>query len=158
MATSVLAIVAGLIHFLVAKDGTAYLLDLGYNHDSVRFNAHVWRYTVLNLLFASVILVLLSQAGRASAGNRFLESSILVNIGRVSYGMYIFHWLIYVYIFARLFPVQHLAWQILLFIPYLAAVYGVAALSYRFYESWFLKWKDRLYTRTSPVGTEKAAR
>jgi len=70
--------------------------------------------------------------------------------------MYIFHWLIYVYVFARLFPVENIYWKILLFLPYLAAVYGVAELSFTLYESRFLRLKEKLFTRTLPAGNEKA--
>lgn len=135
-----IAVVAGLLHY-VRFPGSSYWADLGYNHDQVEGYAHVWRYSCLDILFASLLLVL--KSGKVPITTKFFEQGWLVRVGRVSYGMYIFHWLIFVYVFARL--TSHTS-RLLLFIPYALAVYLVAEISYRLYESWFLKWKDRAFS------------
>jgi peptidoglycan/LPS O-acetylase OafA/YrhL len=149
-----LVIVAGVVNYTTESSAPAYLSDLGYNHDAVGNYAHVWRYSLLNICFASFLL-LMTDINRKDGFflRRLFENKILVSIGRVSYGMYIFHWLLFVYVFARIASPENILLRVLLFIPYLAAVYFVAALSYRFYEVRFLKLKDKLFTRTSPLPT-----
>ncbi|HXS38524.1 MAG TPA: acyltransferase [Flavipsychrobacter sp.] len=127
--------------------GTNYFLDLGFNHALVSNYEYIWHYSCLNALFASFLLMLVSihSSQRFSLLRKILENKWMVRIGRVSYGMYIFHWAILVYVFAKFFPVHSLAGQILLFIPYTVAVYLLAQLSYKIYESKFLKLKDKLF-------------
>lgn len=138
-----IAIAAGAFNYV--KDGVAaFPLDLGYDHGHTANYEHVWQYTVLNLLFASFILSLVSEhAGRAFAPvRRLFEQNWMVRIGRVSYGMYLFHWAILVYVFNRF--TAHPGIRFLVFIFYAIAVYAFAELSYRFYEVRFLKLKERL--------------
>lgn len=144
----VIAAAAGLMNFFDAgPPGVPYPLELGYNHGRVENYEHVWHYTVLNFLFASFLLVLASRGNKSSFLTKVLENRWLVSVGRVSYGMYIFHWAVYVYIFARLLPAQSLWMKLLFFIPYTIAVYLVARLSYHFYEAPFLKLKDRFFPK-----------
>ena len=101
---------AGLVNFLMLgpSDGHSYLTDLGYNHAEMRDYQHVWCYTLLNLFFASFILMLISEQARHQFPwiRRLLESNWMVSVGKVSYGMYIFHWAIMVYVVERIFPVH----------------------------------------------------
>ncbi|HWJ91189.1 MAG TPA: acyltransferase [Flavisolibacter sp.] len=159
ISTLALVVIAGLANYLSEIAAPPYLSDLGYNHDAVGNYAHVWRYSVLNLCFASFLLLLTDIHRQGSTLlRRIFENNILVSIGRVSYGMYIFHWLIFVYVMAKIAAPQNIFLKLLFFIPYLAAVYLVAALSYRLYEVRFLRLKDRLFRRTSPLpaGVESA--
>ena len=71
----------------------------------------------------------------------------MVRIGKVSYGMYLFHWAILVYVYNRFFTTENLGLKILVFIPYVFIVYIVAEISFRLYESRFLKLKDSLFTK-----------
>jgi peptidoglycan/LPS O-acetylase OafA/YrhL len=142
-----IAILAGLVNFLTLgpSGGHSYLTDLGYNHAEMRDYQHVWCYTLLNLFFASFILMLVSEQARHQFPwiRRLLESNWMVSIGRVSYGMYIFHWAIMVYIVERIFPV-HGGWlRLLFFIPYVLVVYLFSKFSFRYFESYFIKLKDR---------------
>ena len=150
-----LAVGAGLADFMVSGS-TDYFTGLGYEHAQTFHLEHVWQYTCLNLVFASLILSLVSLHNRDRLKwlRRLLEHSWLVRIGRVSYGMYVFHWAILVYFYARFFHSTHFGLRLLLFIPYVALVYLFAELSYRFYEVRFLKWKDRFF----PASKEKRDR
>jgi peptidoglycan/LPS O-acetylase OafA/YrhL len=74
---------------------------------------------------------------------RLLESNWMVSIGRVSYGMYIFHWAIMVYVVERIFPVHEGRLRMLFFIPYVLVVYLFSKLSFRYFESYFIKLKDK---------------
>ena len=145
----IIAVIAGVLNFVYTNSGSFYFNDLGYNHGQVELYEHVWHYTCLNLLFASFILSIVSiHTGKLFSFIRSaLESKWMVRIGKVSYGMYLFHWAILVYVCNRLFVTENFALKILFFIPYTLIVYVIAELSFRFYESRFLKLKDSLFTK-----------
>ena len=150
-----LVLVAGVINFGFSPSQWPYLADMGYSHGRVGNYEHVWHYTILNIFFASLLLMLISpfsgRVGRLS--HRVLELDWLVRVGKVSYGMYIFHWAVYYYFYDKLFHSDKLLLNILFFIPYVGVVYGVAWVSYRWYESWFIALKDRFF----PSGGEVVA-
>ena len=75
---------------------------------------------------------------------RFLENRFLTWIGKISYGIYLFH--------LPLLKLSLLDWKIsqiytlsaiMLFAGYLAVVILLSSLSYRYFESWFLGLKNR---------------
>lgn len=74
----------------------------------------------------------------------------LVLVGRVSYGMYLFHWPILVPIRRLLSYEPHSAMGIVVFLAYAAAVFMAAYISYRWFESWFLR-------RKHPYGLRKGS-
>lgn len=145
----VIAIIAGIINFTNTDSGKYFFNDLGYNHGQTQLYEHVWHYTVLNFLFASFILALISyNSNKVFASIRkLLETNWMVKIGKVSYGMYLFHWAILVYVCNRVFTTDNLALKTIVFIPYVIVVYLFASLSFRVYESRFLKLKDSLFTK-----------
>lgn len=144
-----IAVVAGAINFIYTDSGSYYFNDLGYNHGQTQLYEHVWHYTCLNFLFASFILSIVSMhSSKIFVSIRSaLESNWMVRIGKVSYGMYLFHWAILVYVCNRFFTTDNLGLKILIFIPYVFIVYLFAELSFRLYESRFLKLKDSLFTK-----------
>lgn len=144
-----IALITGLINFIYTDSGSFYFNDLGYNHGQTELYEHVWHYTVLNLLFSSFILCIVSinSKGIFASVRKVLEANWMVSIGKVSYGMYLFHWAILVYVCNRFFTSENLALKALLFIPYVIIVYLFAAISFRLYESKFLRLKDSLFTK-----------
>lgn len=152
----VLVFVSGLINYLTEAQHNFYLTDLGYAFGHADNYVYVWHYTVLNVLFASVILVLVSSYRPATRGwgRRLLESKWAVRIGKVSYGMYIYHWLLWFFLFEDTIKPQSVPLRASLFIPYVVIVYLVAAMSYRFYEERFIKLKDRFF----PTGGSRSGR
>ena len=155
LVAGLLVLVAGMINFGFSLSQWPYLADMGYSHGRVGNYEHVWHYTLLNIFFASFLLMLVSPFGGRVVRlfHRVLELDWLVRIGKVSYGMYIFHWAVYYYFYDRLFHSDKLLLNILFFIPYAGVVYGVAWVSYRWYESWFIALKDRFF----PTGGEVIA-
>jgi peptidoglycan/LPS O-acetylase OafA/YrhL len=143
---SLIALVAGLVNFLYTKNGMPYLADIGYNNDKTVLYQHVWQYTVLNVAFASFILLLISDNKTKFSKFicRLLEINWIVRIGKVSYGMYVFHWIIVVYFYNRLFHPHQLWVKIALFPLCVLIVYLIAEISFRLYESKFLELKDKL--------------
>lgn len=143
---SLIAIVAGAWDFLTSNSGFSYFSDLGYNHGQIQHDEQVWHYTVLNLMFASFLLWI-TTASKSRVNlfiNRILETKFLVEIGRVSYGMYVFHWAILVYFYAKVVSALPNIPRIVLFIPYVGFVYLFAAVSYAFYEKRFIQLKDKI--------------
>jgi len=144
------ALLAGSLNFYYSASGHSWFSDLGYNHGQTAHLAYVWEYTCLNLFFVSFILVLVSDHTRKSPSRlrKIMETGWLVQIGRVSYGMYIFHWLVMVYVINSFVKVETPLARIGLFIPYVALVYLVSLLSFKLYESPFVRLKDRLFPAT----------
>ena len=140
-----IAIIAGLLSFLNEGSGN-YFMQLGYEHNLTNNYEYAWHYTLLNFSFASVVLFLVSNF---TSKNTLLQKGLgaiwLIRIGKVSYGMYVFHWAILVYLFEKLLPASGYVLKLLKFIPYVAVVYFFAEVSFRFFESPFLRLKDVLF-------------
>jgi peptidoglycan/LPS O-acetylase OafA/YrhL len=129
---------------VVASAGVANMLDmhsdggvnwktLGFPHLLAENFAFVWGYSILNLGAACAILA----ATRLSGTVPFLSAKPLVYVGKISYGAYVYHLPLHV-VLASLIPPENAAFTAL----YAAAVLGVSALSYRFFELPLLKLKD----------------
>jgi peptidoglycan/LPS O-acetylase OafA/YrhL len=158
------AFIAGVLNALSTGGGHFlhnYANTLGYGQAEMQNDQHIWSYTLLNFFFASFILVLVSDHGR----NYFrwmrglLEKEWMVKIGKVSYGMYIYHFSVLVYLFDKYLPRHGAVTKTVYFIAYVVIVFVISQISFRFYESWFLRWKDRLYAPRKgdlhePVGAE----
>jgi peptidoglycan/LPS O-acetylase OafA/YrhL len=139
-----LALVCGLVYYYSANTSGPWWLSLGFDHAQVERLAYVWQYTVLDLVFFSLVLFLAARQHRQGKGFvRLLEHPVLVRIGQVSYGMYIFHWLVLVYIIDRLVPGTTSWSRLLIFLPYVLLVYLIAELSYSFFETHFMKMKKK---------------
>lgn len=76
-----------------SKSITGYeISSLGYLLPSLENYQAVWSYSLLNLLFATIILKNIIK------GSSILETRAMVFIGRISYGMYLYHFIIIVLI------------------------------------------------------------
>lgn len=87
------------------------------------------------------------------AGAQISTSSTLVYLGKISYGLYVYH-MLSLTIVRLLFGgrMGHLVWFVTAVSLALALTIAFAALSYRFLESPFLKWKKRFtYINSRPV-------
>jgi peptidoglycan/LPS O-acetylase OafA/YrhL len=148
----ILALGAGILNFFYDSHGHSLPTSMGYNFGDVNSYQHVWYYSVLNLFAASLLLLLISPY-RSMAGTvvkRVLENNALVAIGKVSYGMYILHWVIQTQLVERWIPVSesNKYWLFLLDVP---VVYAFALLSFHFIEQPFTQLKDKFATGTTPV-------
>ncbi|HEV3414240.1 MAG TPA: acyltransferase [Puia sp.] len=106
---------------------------------------------VCDLLFGYVLL-------SAVAGNSVfrLEKPLLTTLGRVSFGIYLFHTAIcQLVLLAFIKVVGHPGWRVMYDLIYplacLAATGVVAYLSYNYYEMWFLKKKKKFEVVTTRV-------
>ena len=94
-------------------------------------------FTVVALASASVIVEATTAADGAVA--RVLSARPLVVTGRISYGLYLWHWPVFLLlspVFTGLAPLPTLALRF-------AASFAAAAASWLLVERWFLRWKRR---------------
>ncbi len=151
--------ITGIFNYLNSPNQLNYFLDLGYHHYHIGNYQHIWQYTILDVLFASFILVLVSKNSRTAMPliRKILENKWMVSIGKVSYGMYIFHWLIWVYLFTKLFHPESYWMKALLFLPYLLLVYIVSALTFKFFELYFIRLKDKFFPPSNTPSISSAS-
>jgi peptidoglycan/LPS O-acetylase OafA/YrhL len=105
-------------------------------------------FTVIALLFASVIIALMFTRSRAIG--LLLESRPLVGIGRISYALYLFHWPIIFWLCKWPFPAHRK--QLLI----TAISIGAAVLSYYAVERPCLRLKDRFRDLPSSLPSRPA--
>ena len=132
--------------YSITEQGHAYeLSSLGYAVGSLANYQYVWSYSLLNLCFGLLILALI-KLGNSSSFHplAIFNTKFMVSAGRVSYGMYLYHWAIMAVFFKVAKPFVGKGW--LSFALYFMVVYAVAWLSFKFYESWFLAFKDKYFT------------
>jgi peptidoglycan/LPS O-acetylase OafA/YrhL len=123
-------------------------LHLGFPLTMPNAGQHVWGYSLVNLLAAGAIWLSL----HAKSWQRVFTQGWLRYTGRISFGMYVLH-----FPMMQLLPALN-AWTAQLSAPlapilsqaiYLALVYAMAGLSFRFYEQPFLDLKQRLPRATA---------
>jgi len=96
-----------------------------------------WMICIGWFLASVFAAILIAHFGSASSGllHRFFENPILVYIGKISYGLYIWHFPILMFMRQHQLPWQHLM--------YLPPVFLVVLASYYLIEKPFLRLKDR---------------
>ncbi len=107
-----------------------------------------WSHAFVPPLFAvataSLIYLIVTDALPKAVGG-LLETRLLVELGKYSYGIYVYHWLIYkCFLNANVFG-QSAASQILNFLVVVASTVVVSVLSYVLFESQFLKAKRHFF-------------
>jgi peptidoglycan/LPS O-acetylase OafA/YrhL len=126
------------------------VVDLGFPLSMPSSGQQVWGYTLVNLLAAMAIWLSL----HAKAWQRALSAAWLRYTGRISFGLYVLHFpmmLLLPPLKASLVPLAGLAvGSVLAQAIYLALVFALAGLSFRYYEQPLLDLKQRL-PRTRPT-------
>ncbi len=123
--------------------------SLGYPIAHMGHNQHLWSYSLLNIASAFVIL-LATQLPES----HWLASRPLVAIGKVSYGMYVYHWCILAMV-VRAYKAlggenYGPAGALLMFVGYYGVLYAVSYVSFRWFEARFIQLKDRFFKK-APV-------
>jgi peptidoglycan/LPS O-acetylase OafA/YrhL len=132
----------GALNLLVLwKDGQSISLSsLGYPIGELSNLQHVWSYSLIDSFFA--LLIIFSMAPPQSfkrAVDFIFGNSVLVYFGKISYGLYVYHWII-VMTFNKYFPISMLG-----LIAYMLTGVAVASISYFVFERPILSLKDRLF-------------
>jgi peptidoglycan/LPS O-acetylase OafA/YrhL len=150
IAALLLALAAGFLQYyrLAAHetDILQYLRTMGYPLATTASAQQVWGYTLLNAGFASLLLLLVAAPVRSVPRllYRIFSNQFLVQIGKVSYGMYLLHRPLQELLvrFTGTQPAANLS-SAALFLLFAAVVYALAAVSYHWYEKPFLQLKER---------------
>ena len=138
----VLCVLVGLVNYLTLGSNEVNISSLGFPIGSTANLAHVWSYTVINILSTALILLLL--IGDASSWiNRLFSNAVLVRIGQISYGLYVYHWIIFHSY--RKFLGKYIGNDVLSFLLYFVICFAISELSFRLLESYFIKMKGKRF-------------
>jgi peptidoglycan/LPS O-acetylase OafA/YrhL len=128
------------------KKGTL-TFALGYDLPMTGFYKEVWGYTLLNYLFA----VLIYCVARTNFLTRILESAPLRYMGKISYGLYVYHYGV-IAITAALFRKYGLDYSLRspqMFIISFGSTLLIATLSFYLLERPMINLKDRIFRVSS---------
>jgi len=118
-------------------------LALGYDLPMTGYYKEVWGYTLLNYLFA----VLIYCVARTHLPTNILESAPLRYLGKISYGLYVYHYGI-IAITVALFRKYDLEYSLRspqMFIVSMSATLLIATLSFYLLEKPIINLKDKLF-------------
>ncbi len=137
--------ILGFTSFYLATGEIGYLTALGFPVAMPRAYQYVWGYSLLNYWFAIIIYCVVREKMLV----RFLEWPVLRYLGKISYGLYVYH-----------FPIIWFSWRIrdiwsmeeslampLTAIISLIVTIIVASLSYFLMERPILNLKDKYFSR-----------
>jgi peptidoglycan/LPS O-acetylase OafA/YrhL len=114
-------------------------LSLGYPAHLPDLHAYVWGYSIVNLASTALVLCLVTRGFFA----RIFENPILTYVGKISYGVYVWH-LGILHLIVNSWVCDSHSWMALVrFIPILVLPIMLASASYFGYERFFLKMKDK---------------
>jgi len=141
-------VVIGLFnYFTFSLDFSPSISSLGFPIGSMQNSAHVWSYSLIDIT-CLVLIIWTLQAKSSNIFVRILSSKLMVSIGKVSYGMYVYHWII-IFILRKYFILDSYFELIPVFILYTLTTYLVSWLSFEYFEKVFLRWKNKKY-KTQP--------
>ena len=122
-----------------------YLSDFGIEAHYTKNFYRVWGLFHLNLLFSSLLLLLISPVKNKIhlLVKRIFELKPLVAIGKVSYGMYVFHAIV-IWLLIDIFNYENSSMnKYIFFILCLVSIWLVSFAVYHLYEKRFLELKER---------------
>ncbi|MCE7063865.1 acyltransferase [Dyadobacter sp. CY326] len=128
------------------------LILMSIDSDSLHFrNAYFVRagYTIFALMFGAIVTFVFDQGKIGSFTNRVLSLSFLTFFGKYSYGLYVYHWLLYKGIYLLL--KARYGFSELWIIPFFMIVVLVSVISFHTFEAFFLRFKSRLEPLPKPV-------
>jgi peptidoglycan/LPS O-acetylase OafA/YrhL len=112
----------------------------GYPSDTHNYYQYVWGYSVINVSAAYLI----SSLSQKSRFDLLFAQESLVFIGKISYGIYVFHWPVQL-LYRQWFPFRSYSPASLTGFALSSAVtITLAHLSFKYFESWFLRCKDAI--------------
>jgi peptidoglycan/LPS O-acetylase OafA/YrhL len=137
---------AGFVNQWAIRDAARLLpLSIGYPVYMPFNYQSSWGYTIVNLWSATLVMTLLQENSIA----RFFRWEPLAHVGKISYGVYIFHLPILVLARRNLgaFHTSTFLGGLIVFAAYLGVTLAVSQLSYSAFERWFLALKNTRFVR-----------
>jgi len=110
----------------------------GYPPFATSHYQHVWSYSAVNLWSAVLVLNLV----RGGALARFFAHRALTYTGKISYGLYVFHYPLLAIVRSAVYFRPLSPRGVIIFAVYLPMVFVLAGLSFRYFEAKFLAYKD----------------
>lgn len=139
--------------------GSGYLLVQSGEYQSIRlamneylFMTHHYNYatffTLSNIMCAAFVLSIV----RGSAINKFFENKVMCYLGKVSYGMYVYHYFVMLlaagilhrFIGPHTNYIGNLPMEIFMFSFYIGLLVLVSHLSFKYLETYFLRLKEKV--------------
>jgi peptidoglycan/LPS O-acetylase OafA/YrhL len=128
----------------IGPNGIPMPIHLGFPVNSVEDGFHIWGYTAGYLAFGG-LLILVLFGGPSLWIRKFTEWGPARWLGKISFGLYVFHWPLLLAM-ELIWPLsENLIIRILQFCVYGFVLSALAWASYTFYESWFLRKKNLLF-------------
>ncbi len=132
----------GLLTDFLSK-GVVVASSLGYDLPMTGFYKEVWGYTLLNYLFA----VLIYCVARTDFLTSILDGALLRYLGKISYGLYVYHYGI-IALAVAIFREYELPYSVRspqMFVVTMGATVLIATLSFYLLEKPIIDLKDRLF-------------
>jgi peptidoglycan/LPS O-acetylase OafA/YrhL len=137
----------------LGPNGIPMPIHLGFPVNSTLYGFHVWGYSAGYLAFAS-LLILVLYGQRKLWIRRCCESEPARWIGKISFGLYVFHWPLLLAM-ELVWPISaNLPLRLVQFTCFGAVLTAIAWLSFRYYETWFLGKKELLFAE-KPKATQR---
>jgi peptidoglycan/LPS O-acetylase OafA/YrhL len=114
----------------------------GYKIAALDLFQHVWTFTLWDFFFFILLLVVVKHN---AVTEKLFGNSVMVFVGKISYGLYVYHWFIMMSFNSFIRP--RLPNEFVGLILYLAGSFGAAVLSYYIFERGLLSLKDRFYLK-----------
>lgn len=135
----------------VMQEGTGIsITSLGYKIASLVNYQYVWSYTLFDLLFfLSIAYVVGYTAANKNVIIKALESNWMVFVGKISYGLYVYHWIIWMSF--NKYVRHYFSVDIVGFAVYLVICLIVATASFYLFEKPILSLKDKFFTSPKPA-------
>ncbi|MDB5112433.1 MAG: acyltransferase 3 [Mucilaginibacter sp.] len=124
--------------YLTNKTLSRDITTFGYRIAMVNNYQYVWGYTLINTLAAFAIFVIVYYKNVIP----FLKNKVLVYVGKISYGMYIFHMPILVALDG--FKNKGVLAGVIRFILYFIITLLVSHFSFKYFESYFINLKKKI--------------
>lgn len=136
--------IIGFVTQYISTGSFGFLSGLGFPFPIANGYKQIWGYSLLNYFF----MITIYSVAREGLFNRFLELSWMKYLGKISYGLYVYHFVL-IFFASRIqdwIPISYELNQWLSGIPALAATILAAALSYKYIEKPFLSLKDKYFS------------
>ena len=140
-----LFLILGVFVYNSSPQEHSFFYNLGYGTDDAKAYQYIWRYSLLNLLFASLTAILISGGAKhfSLIVQKIFSIRFLTGTGKISYGIYVLHVPVLIFLHARAEQFENSLPLWIWVIINSVVVYVAAFLSYHLYEKRFLLLKRK---------------